>query len=229
MTATLPGPAPTPNSISTSALRGRPPVLDAAAVLAAAEAIEPVGFSMTALARSLGVTPAALYHYFSNGDAVAEALAAALLDRIVLPSPDLSCQTWLREYAFVIYAEIRQSPWARHLIGGAAPILAGLRHVESAIAALTPGGVSPADALTAFRLVQRLAIMAAVHAAVTPAQRAAVIEHLGSRGAEQLPHITAAAVASGDVKFDDDFERQLDCALAGIDLLFQSTTEGSLP
>lgn len=124
--------------------------------------------SMTSIARALEVTPAALYHYFPNREAVFEALAAEILDRVALPSTDLGWDEWLRSYGDEMRLTVRSSPWARHLVGRTRPLVSGLRHVEAALEVLHRDGFEPTEAFWAIQLVQRFSVMAAIHEATMP-------------------------------------------------------------
>lgn len=71
--------------------RGRPPRLSREAILSAAAALiegQPeAAFSLNGLARTLGVTPMALYTYFDNGNDLLQAVTERLLGGLVVAIP----------------------------------------------------------------------------------------------------------------------------------------------
>lgn len=95
----------TTQSLAKETRRGRPPRLSRDAILSAAAAMieqQPdLAFSLNGLARSLGVTPMALYTYFDNSNDLLQAVTARLLSGFVVAipaeaTPLETIETWCR-------------------------------------------------------------------------------------------------------------------------------------
>lgn len=104
-----------PNANQTSRKRGRRAgisremVLRAALEIAESEGAEPI--SLNAVARRLHVTPMAIYSYFANRDELLQALAAALLDGLVISlPPDTSPIRTVEIWAYTIRDHFLKHP-----------------------------------------------------------------------------------------------------------------------
>ena len=200
-----------------AARRGRPPRIDRATILAAARGI-PVGdLSMAELARALDVTPAALYHYFPNRDAVYDALAADLLDGVAVPDLDLPWARFLEALAHNLRARLLESAWTVELTGRTQPISAGLRLVDRCLQVLIGAGFEPRTAMRATQVLVRFTTMAAVLEATAQADRQqATLVALSQSDPDAVATIVDHLDTIGPLDADAEFGSQLACVLAGI-------------
>ena len=119
-----------PRTSPGSRRRGRPPVVDEAAIVDAALTVGFAQLSMSAVGRQLGLAHSTLYRYFPDR----EALAAAAIDRAVAahqwPAPENDWRNYLRELASSFWGLYAAHP-------GLAAEVAGLRSTSAALVDLT--------------------------------------------------------------------------------------------
>ena len=74
------------------------------------------GFSLARLARSVGVTPMALYNYFPSRDALLDAAAEAMFDGFVVPAGDGNLESRIRAWLEALRDLIRRYPVSLQII-----------------------------------------------------------------------------------------------------------------
>ena len=74
------------------------------------------GFSLARLARSVGVTPMALYNYFPNRDALLDAAAEAMFDGFEIPAGEGNWESKLRVWLVTLRDLIRRYPVSLQII-----------------------------------------------------------------------------------------------------------------
>lgn len=84
--------------------------------LAMLEADGLAGFSLARLARSVGVTPMALYNYFPNRDALLDAAAKAMFDGFEIPAGEGSWESRIRAWLEALRDLIRRYPVSLQII-----------------------------------------------------------------------------------------------------------------
>ncbi|MGI9601066.1 MAG: TetR/AcrR family transcriptional regulator [Acidimicrobiales bacterium] len=198
-------------------VRGRPCTIDRSRILAAARELPIDQLTMASLARHLGVTPAALYHYFPNRDAVFDALAADLVDGVTVPDPELPWSDFLEQLAGNLRAHLLDSPWALALTGRTHPVGAGLRLVEQCLQVLMAAGFDARSAAQTSLLVIRFATMSAVfEATADPDREGAALFELAEREPDAVSTITRHLDLLGPVDHQAEFSAQLAAVLAGV-------------
>jgi AcrR family transcriptional regulator len=87
-----------------------------AETLAMLEADGLAGFSLARLARSVGVTPMALYNYFPSRDALLDAAAEAMFDGFAIPAGDGNWESKVRAWLEALRDLIRRYPVSLEII-----------------------------------------------------------------------------------------------------------------
>jgi len=87
-----------------------------AETLAMLEADGLAGFSLARLARSVGVTPMALYNYFPSRDALLDAAAEAMFDGFAVPPGDGNWESRIRAWLEALRDLIRRYPVSLQII-----------------------------------------------------------------------------------------------------------------
>lgn len=182
------------------------------------------GFSMRRLADELGVAPMTIYGYFSDRDALLDAVldygSGAL-------APDSSSGSWrdrLRALMIVLYRQLVDHPFVVEL-RLRRPILnlGALRFTETGLAALVEAGLDPDAAAEAFRpLFVYTFGSAAFGAPADPAvEQRSARQALAGVDADELPTVAAAASGlvaslSGEHQFLYGLDRLLDGIAASL-------------
>ena len=87
-----------------------------AETLAVLEADGLAGFSLARLARSVGVTPMALYNYFPSRDALLDAAAEAMFDGFEIPAGEGNWESKMRAWLEALRDLIRRYPVSLQII-----------------------------------------------------------------------------------------------------------------
>ena len=87
-----------------------------AETLAMLEADGLAGFSLTRLARSVGVTPMAIYNYFPSRDALLDAAAEAMFDGFEIPAAEGNWENRIRAWLEALRDLIRRYPVSLQII-----------------------------------------------------------------------------------------------------------------
>jgi AcrR family transcriptional regulator len=186
-------------------------------ILEAAEAVAEQGFdalSMRAVAARLGAVPMALYNHF----ATKEQLVAALLDRVLGRfAPPPVTDDWvadLRAFARAHRALLAAHPWAvAPSFANPSPGLSSVRIGELALGILKRGGLSDAQAVSAF---SGLIALNYGWASFTVERDLDVEAMLSALPATVFPLTVATAAAWGDYGSDADYEFVLDAFVRGL-------------
>lgn len=134
------------------------PVLSQAVILnAALKMVDEHGiakFSIKKLADELGVYPTAITWHVGTRDELLTALSAMIFDGVQLPDDrDRDWQSWLRDTADIVRAELHKHPNLVHIAGNRlSPIAPSLPFVERVLRVLVRAGVSGETLLHCFNL-----------------------------------------------------------------------------
>ena len=142
-------------------------ILDAALAFIQAEGVEALG--MRSLAKKLGVTPMAIYHYVPSKEALIDRLAESMLGAVAMP--EASSETWdaqLRAYALSIWDCMAKYPGLSRIALERPPIKASVRLNMYVLSVLQAAGFDQRSALLGmfgFGIYLGGAVSAQVHGA----------------------------------------------------------------
>jgi AcrR family transcriptional regulator len=177
-------------------------ILATAARIARDEGIE--ALSMRRLARALDVWPMSVYRYFTDKDALLDALAAEVAGDVALPVESADWRARLRALLEEARAALADPVGGR--MGRAFLMPEGMRLTDAGLAVLADAGLDGDQAASAWRALWSYTFGFATFTLAEPV--AAAIEALPDAGYPEL----AAALAS-----DDEFARGLELLLDGIE------------
>jgi AcrR family transcriptional regulator len=179
------------------------------------------GVTMRRVAERLGVGTMTLYGYFPDKDALLDAIIDATGAELVPPAPEGNWKTSLRELMVGLHDQLIEHPFLVEL-RLRRPIISpeAMRWTESSLAILQRAGLTPGQAMQAFR---PLFVYTFGHAAFTPREdergvtsraQAAVL----SLPPDEYPLVTAAAQELAQALVGQEpYELGLDLLLDGIE------------
>ncbi|USX53486.1 TetR/AcrR family transcriptional regulator [Lentzea sp. HUAS12] len=209
-------------NLSSSPVRrrgGRKPTISREQILRAAGKFAPEELSIPALAGSLGVTHAGIYHYFSSRAELVAAIAAHA-SRQLEPPPPGPWEDWLVEVAFVLRGHFSQFASTADLAAiGTSVTFAPL--VEALLRVMRDAGFTIRQAGDASELIASCALGGAVVLQRPNFDAAALVEDL--QVAEDSPvHELAASAVDDDA--DAAFRRRLAVVVAGLKASLEAPT-----
>ncbi len=200
--------------------RGRPAQISRDAVLDAAEKHLDADWTLATIANDLGVSVAAIYHYFPNKDALLVELGRRLMAATALPPLEGDWRIWLRELARHHYHVAVRHPFMADVEGFfRAFVGTGAEELERPLAALEAAGLKAEHCVTAYWLVGTAAME---HARATlqwqlhRPELEAHVQMLNQRSTWMSGKIRLAPdTAEGEI--EAMLERALDVVIAGIE------------
>lgn len=122
--------------------RGRPARLTREEIVGVAVDMPVERLSMTAVARRLRVTDAALYHHFPCREDLLREVAHVLTADLELPDEAMPWQDWMRAYARAVRAALERHPGTAAFLSGHGPTGARqLGMIETALRVMTRDGL----------------------------------------------------------------------------------------
>jgi TetR/AcrR family transcriptional regulator, tetracycline repressor protein len=199
---------------------GRPPRIDRERILAAAREVEAHQLNMPGLAAALGVTTAALYHYFPNKQALVDELADETLGGVELPSPRaVGWREWLDALATAFREICVRNPAVMSSHQSAAIRGAASRVLDDSLEVLLRDGFSREEAFAAHDAALACASYGAVvNAAMESARMSgpSAVRDLVEASSGELRHKDDIVALMGDQDELVRFRRSLDLVLDGI-------------
>ncbi|MFD4636025.1 TetR/AcrR family transcriptional regulator [Lentzea sp. NPDC058436] len=190
---------------------GRKPTISREQILLAAERFAPEELSIPALAASLGVTHAGIYHYFSSRAELMSAIVAHASRRLEVPPPG-PWEEWLVEAAFVLRGHFIEFASTADVVSvGTSLTFAPL--AETMLQVLLEAGFTIRQAGDATELLGSCALGGAIVSRRTNLDGSAYVEDL--RLADDSPVRALAADAARDT-VDDAFRRHVTTIIAGL-------------
>lgn len=198
-------------------------VIDAAAVVADRGGLTAV--SMRSVASELGVEAMSLYHHVANKEALLDALADWVFDRIHLPPADEPWRDALRQRSLSVRAVLAAHRWALGMLESRPqPGEPLLRHHDRVMACLLGAGFSASLATHAFSAIDAYVYGFALTEASLPFEAGVGAEKEFAEAVapdpEAYPHLSRALgeiLEDGAYAFADEFEYGLDLILDGIE------------
>lgn len=204
---------------------GRPQKVDLDKIIQAALEVGVANLSMRAVATRLEVSSAALYRYVDSIEALLDACMDAFCKRIELPDPDLSRKDYLLALGFAYRRALLSMPGISACglkFGPTTPM--AFKLIDSVLAVMLRHGFEPVQAWSAFTLIANYAFSAVQNQenflALQSQESGYKIMCLEAGDLEEIPAL--ARVLSelrnqpGFPDFDQRFEEQLQCLVAGI-------------
>jgi AcrR family transcriptional regulator len=182
------------------------------------------GLSMRSLAAALGTGPMTLYNYVRNRDELEELVAEAVIADVEVPPAGDDWIDDVRSIGTAMWHAVRSHP-------NAIPLVLTRRTVSSSsyvaaeylIEALSRGGLTDTDLLTAFRGVLSLVMGSAqvelagpLNGADRDRQQREVAGRIGALAGDEHHRIAALSKVSQRSTAADDFAAALELLLAGI-------------
>lgn len=122
----------------------RPEILEAALVVAAERGLD--GLSMRNVAKHMGLTPMALYGYFSSKDVLLDALVGHLLSGVPIPEPDIDWRETILRLALGMREVAHRHPSVFPLLFTRPAVSpAAVSVIDVVFQALLRAGVRPED------------------------------------------------------------------------------------
>jgi AcrR family transcriptional regulator len=198
---------------------GRPPRINRAAILRAAERMTVDEISVPNLAKRMGVSVAALYQHVRGRDELLASLGRYVAATLELPiQGDLNWAEWLLAYAGKLRTVFRRFPSAlSHVHAGSRHSHEWFDQVETILATLIRAGFSDTEAEKTFLLIADL-VLGFVHREVAYAAEVRALPHLRElavRGPDELP-ILLRLSRLPQVPGDAEFEEAVRTTLAGV-------------
>jgi TetR/AcrR family tetracycline transcriptional repressor len=190
-------------------------ILEVALRIADAEGVE--ALSMRRLAQELDVWPMSVYRYFQDKDALLDAMAADVIDRVAAPRRGGSWREQLHALLEGARRAIAASPVVAERLPGAFLREGAFRLPEAGMTILMEAGVEPGEAARAWRAVWSYTFGFASFAAESERAARAAIASLPEDG---YPTLAGAGDELAAVLADDDqFAIGLDRLLDGLEAL----------
>jgi AcrR family transcriptional regulator len=182
------------------------------------------GLSMRSLATALGTGPMTLYNYVRSRDELEDLVAEAVIADVDVPPVSDDWIDDVRSIATAMWQAVRNHP-------NAIPLVLTRRTVSSSsyiaaeylVEALTRGGLTDADLLTAFRGVLSLVMGSAQVELAGPLaggdrdrQQREVADRIGALAGDEHRRIAALSKVSQRSTAAEDFAGALEMLLAGI-------------
>lgn len=200
----------------------RAKVVAAALDLADADGLD--GLSMRKLATALGVTPMSLYNHVADRDALIDAMADAVMDKVESPEIGGDWRAAMRRRAVSMVEVLLAHPWAAvPLISRITMGAATMRDSNAMIGCLVTAGFTYPQADWAKTAIDSHVYGYALQEANFPVApegfQQAASEHLPDISAESYPflHEAARQIAQADYDGRTNFEFGLDLILDGLE------------
>lgn len=196
-------------------------IVDAAAAVADRSGL--AGVSMRTVARELGVEAMSLYHHVANKEALLDALADWVFDRIPLPDEALPWRQALTRRWVDARTTLAAHPWGLVLIESRrSPGPATLRNHDAVLGCLLGAGFPITLAATAFSLLDAYVFGFVLTEQTLPfeaGESAAEFVEALALPADDYPHLAAfiAAHVGPDYAHADEFMVGLDLILDGLE------------
>ncbi len=185
------------------------------------------------LADALGVGPMSVYHYFSNKEAIIDAMVDAVFAEVALPPADAHWKTALRVRCISMRQVLARHPWAPpYMESRTSPGPATLAHHDAVLGCLRRGGHSLELVAHAYAIVDSYLYGFALEEAALPAGGGEGIQDLAGELAaafdpEAYPNLVAFTtehVMRPGYSFANTFEFGLDLILDGIERAAETET-----
>jgi AcrR family transcriptional regulator len=205
--------------------RGRPPgaTLDRQQVLSAAAALAQQGvdaLTMSALARSLGVTSMALYRHYASKEELLVALHDDVLRQVEIPPAGSGDWTdRLRRLHRDVVSALERCPGLRDVLGELPPGPQSARLLEGYLGILLESGIDVDEALLAYTAIYYLAIGGITHAAGAAGALATAAPSPVARVASSYPSdlLRAAAAAATTLRHQTVQDYALESIIGSIE------------
>lgn len=196
-------------------------IVDAAARVADASGL--TGVSMRTVARELGVEAMSLYHHVPNKEALLDALADWVFDRIPLPDPSLPWREALTRRWVDARATLSAHPWGLGLIESRrSPGPATLRNHDAVLGCLLGAGFPVPLAATAFSALDAYVfgfVLTEQTLPFEPGESAEEFVEALALPTDDYPHLATfiAAQVGPDYAHSDEFVIGLDLILDALE------------
>ncbi|MEM8766384.1 MAG: TetR/AcrR family transcriptional regulator C-terminal domain-containing protein [Pseudomonadota bacterium] len=217
---------------ATTARQGRPQLVDRDQIVSAAMELGLDTLSMHQLARHLGVAPATLYRYVASKEALIEACVDAFCERIRLPDPQLSWQSYLEQLGIAFLQAIEASPGAHSYgtrMGPNTP--AAYQILDQAFTVLLKAGLSHELTFNAYSLVVDHAFTTAAKRAhfaaarENPTQAQHSMLAMNEADLSAFPALSATLDAVYPPDFEAIYQRRLLTIIAGVERQLRALTD----
>ncbi len=153
-------PRPAEASAEKPRRRGRPPSIDRAGIVAAAQALGVQNLTMQAVADRLGVSDAALYHHFRNREALISAVVDVTVRNAPFPEPQGDdWRTWMADFAESLRRVLVEYPGSAGFAASSGPTSPEqVKLVARAVGVLTRSGFDEREAAMIYSLVTNYVI-----------------------------------------------------------------------
>ena len=176
--------------------------------------------SMRQVAEELGITATALYNHFSSKDALLDEVAEQIYAAIPQPDPRLPWTERLRQWLLAQELVHLEHPGiARFLLARHAESTAAFRWMDSVFEILSDGGLDVESQLICIRRIAYLhnpLIYLDAPQREREARAGGTVDAAHQQALRNYPHFARVAGHWNASPTQDDFERALDSAIAGM-------------
>lgn len=207
--------------------RGRPSRIDLDTIVGIARRIlqeEGVAaLSMRRVAKEVGTTPMALYHHVRDKDELLMLTLSGTADSVPRPELPDDPRERLLAVAVHMHGTLARMPWVVEVLSlGDLTDKGALRMVEEIIGCCTTCGLTPSQAVAAYRTIWHCVYgdlvfrQAMARRAQEPDRRRYFPDMLTDADAEELPHLTALADSWLELTAEYDVSTQLAAVIDGL-------------
>lgn len=212
------------NSRGRPARTSREDILDAACAQLKAKPFEEL--SLSALARSMALTPMALYRYFTDKNDLQQAIAERLMTAIVIDFDGCAdWQTKLRHWARGLWRGFRENPQLIHYLGWQGHIAsAWIRQIALLVDALQDAGFASRDLALASKWIS-VSVVGIIQVSMGRVQRQVQLEKTDimlskAPSADTIAHMTGDLA---DISDEALFEHHLTHMIAGLETMLAAS------